>query len=189
MSTALQISIAEYDRLTKKGFFEQLRHRRVELIRGEMRQMSPPGPRHEEVVDALSEWSHEQVDRTSVRVRVQSSIGLPDFDSVPLPDIAWVLRKTYRKARPEGSDLFLVIEVSDSSLNYDRGTKAKLFANAQIADYWVVNLRDECIEVFRDPQDGEYQSREVFDRGHTVRPLRFPKLKLSVTKLFDWYAN
>ena len=83
----------------------------------------------------------------------------------------------------------MVIEVSDSSLNYDRGTKAKLYAAAGIADYWVVNLRDECIEVFRESQDGEYQSHEVFDRGHTVRPLKFPKLKLSVTKLFDWYAT
>ena len=189
MGTALQITILEYDRLTKTGFFEQLRNRRVELVRGEMRQMSPPGPRHEEAVDALSEWSHEQTDRTLVRVRVQSSVGLPEIDSVPLPDLAWVRRRSYRKSRPEGTDLFLVIEVSDSSLNYDRGTKAKLYAEAGIADYWVVNLREECIEVFRDPADGEYQSREVFDRGHTVRPLRFPKLKLSVTKLFDWYAN
>ena len=151
--------------------------------------MSPPGPRHEEAVDALSEWSHEQVDRTSVRVRVQSTVGLPELDSVPLPDVAWVRRRSYLKARPEGADLFLVIEVSDSSLNYDRGTKAKLYAASGIADYWVVNLRDECIEVFRDPQEGEYQSHEVFDRGHTVRPLKFPKLKLSVTKLFDWYAS
>ncbi len=189
MSTALQITIAEYDRLTKKGFFEQLRNRRVELIRGEMRQMSPPGPRHEEAVDALSEWSHEQVDRTSVRVRVQSTVGLPELDSVPLPDVTWVRRRSYLKARPESADLFLVIEVSDSSLNYDRGTKAKLYAAAGIADYWVVNLRDECIEVFRDPQGGEYQSHEVFDRGHTARPLKFPKLKLSVSKLFDWYAT
>ena len=189
MSTALQITIAEYDRLTKRGFFEQLRNRRVELIRGEMRQMSPPGPRHEEVVDALSEWSHEQVDLTAVRIRVQSSVGLPELDSVPLPDVAWVRRRSYRKARPEGADVFLVIEVADSSRNYDRGAKAKLYAEAGIADYWVVNLRDSSIEVFRDPQDGLYQSHEVFDRGHTVRSLRFPKLKLSVTKLFEWSAT
>lgn len=189
MSTTLQISIAEYDRLTKRGFFEQLRNRRVELVRGEMRQMSPPGPRHEEAVDALSEWSHEQADRTKVRIRVQSSVGLPELDSVPLPDVAWVGRRSYLKSRPEGDDVFLMIEVADSSLNYDRGAKAKLYAEASIADYWVVNLRESCIEVFRDPEDGEYQTHEIFERGNTVRPLKFPKLKLSVTKLFDWYAN
>lgn len=189
MSTALQITIDEYDQWVKKGMFEQLRNRRIELVRGELRQMSPPGPRHEEVVDALSEWSHDQADLTSVRVRIQSSVGLPELDSVPLPDMAWVRRRSYRKARPQANDVFLIIEVADSSLNYDRGTKARLYAEADIADYWVANLRDSSIEVFRDPVDGEYQSHEIYERGHTVRPLKFPKIKLAVSKLFDWYAT
>ena len=188
MSTALQISIAEYDRLIKKGFFDQLRHRRIELIRGELRQMSPPGPVHEEAIDVLARWSMSNTNHSDVRVRIQNSIGLLELDSAPQPDVAWVREQSYHKGRPTSDDVFLVIEVSDSSLNYDRGTKTKLYAQAGIADYWVVNLRDSCIEVFRDPQAGEYQSHEVFERGHTVRPLRFPKLKLSVTKLFDWYS-
>lgn len=189
MSTALHLSIEEYDRLIKRGFFKPLRDRRIELIRGELREMSPPGPAHEEAVDSLSEWSLDVVDRRLVRVRVQNTIGLPELDTVPLPDVTWVRRQSFRNTRPTADDIFLIIEVADSSLNYDRGRKAKLYAEAGIADYWVVNLRDECIEVFRGPQDGTYQSHEVFDRGHTVRPLRFSKLKLSVTKLFDWYAN
>lgn len=189
MNTALQITIAEYDRLIKKGFFNQLRDRHIELIRGELRQMSPPGPVHEEAIDVLNRWSTSNTDPAVIRVRVQNSIGLPELDSAPQPDVAWVREQSYRKGRPTSEDVILVIEVSDSSLNYDRGTKAKLYAQAGIADYWVINLRDSCIEVFRDPQDGEFQSHEVFERGHTVRPLRFPKLKLSVTKLFDWYAN
>ena len=189
MSTTLHISIEEYDRLIKKGFFKHLRDRRIELIRGEMREMSPPGPVHEEAVDVLNRWSISNTDPAVVRVRVQNSIGLPELDSAPQPDVAWVREQSYRTGRPTSDDVFLVVEVSDSSLNYDRGTKAKLYALSGIADYWVVNLRDSCIEVFRDPQDGEYQSHEVFDRGHTVRPLKYPKLKLSVTKLFDWYAT
>ncbi len=188
MSIAFQITVAEFDRLVKKGFFEQFRDRRIELIRGELRQMSPPGPSHEEAVDKLTEWSFETTDRRQVRVRVQSTIGLPELDSVPLPDLAWVRQRSYRLNRPEASDIFLVIEVSDSSLNYDRGKKAKLYAEAGLADYWVVNLREDCVEVFRDPQDGEYQSHEVIERGGTVRPLAFPKIKLSVTRLLDWYA-
>ena len=189
MSTALKITIAEYDRFIKKGFFKYFRDRRIELIRGEIRQMSPPGPVHEEAIDVLNRWSMSSVDPAEVRVRIQNSIGLPELESAPQPDVAWVREQSYREGRPTSEDVFLVIEVSDSSLNYDRAKKAKLYAESGIADYWVVNLRDSCIEVFRDPADGEYQSREVFDRGHTVRPLRFPKLKLSVTKLFDWYAN
>ncbi len=189
MSTALHITLAEYDRLIKKGFFEQLRDRRIELIRGEMRQMSPPGPTHEEAVDKLTRWSTANTDESVIRVRVQNSIGLPELESAPQPDVAWVREQSYRLGRPQSDDVFLVIEVADSSLNYDRSKKAKLYAEAGIADYWVVNLRDSCIEVFREPQDGEFQSHAVFERGHTVRPLRFPKIKLSVTKLFDWYAT
>lgn len=189
MNTALQITIAEYDRLIKKGFFDQFRDRRIELIRGELRQMSPPGPVHEEAIDVLTRWSTSNTDPAVIRVRVQNSIGLPELESAPQPDISWVREQSYRKGRPKGEDVFLLIEVSDSSLNYDRGTKAKLYATAGIKDYWVVNLRDSCNEVFRDPEEGEYQSHEVYERGHTVRPLRFPKIKLAVSKLFDWYAT
>ena len=188
MSTALQLSLAEYDRLVKKGVFENLRHRRVELIRGELRQMSPPGPSHEEAVDLLTRWSFEVTDQTKVRIRVQSTVGLPKLESVPLPDLVWARERSYHKKRPQAEDVFLVIEVSDSSLNYDRGKKARLYAESGVADYWVVNLRDNCLEVFRDPQEGEYQSHEVIDRGGTVRPLSFPKVKLSVSRVFDWYA-
>lgn len=189
MSTALHLSIEEYDRLIKKGFFKSLQDRRIELIRGELREMSPPGPAHEEAIDMLNRWSMSNTNPKDVRVRIQNSVGLPELDSAPQPDVAWVREQSYREGRPTSDDVLLVIEVSDSSLSYDRGRKAKLYAEAGIADYWVVNLRGECVEVFRDPQDGIYQSHEVFDRGHTVRPLRFPKLKLPVTKLFDWYAN
>lgn len=189
MSTALQLSYGEYDRLVKRGFFEKLRDRRVELIRGEMRQMCPPGPSHEEAVDKLNRWSIQITDQKRVRVRIQNTIGLPELDSVPLPDVVWVRERSYQKQRPQAEDIFLVIEVSDSSLNYDRTKKARLFAEAEIADYWVVNLRDNCLEVFREPVDGEYQSHEIIDRDGTVRPLAFPKIKLSLSLLFDWYAS
>lgn len=68
MSTALKLSIAEYDRWVKRGIFEQLRDRRIELIRGELRQMSPPGPSHEEAVDKLTRWSIANTDEAVVRV-------------------------------------------------------------------------------------------------------------------------
>lgn len=119
---------------------------------------------------------------------MQNSVGLPKLDSAPLPDISWVREQSYRKGRPKNEDIFLLIEVSDGSLNDDRGTKAKLYAEAGIMDDWVINLRDSCMEVFRDPLDGEYQSHEIYERGHTVRPIKFPKIKLAVSKLFDWYV-
>ena len=189
MNTALQITLAEFDRMIRRGVFVRPRNRRIELIRGALRQMSPPGPTHEAAVDKLTRWSIEHTDGDEVCVRVQNSIGLPELNSAPQPDIAWVRTGAYEKKRPESEDVLLVIEVSNSSLNYDKGKKARLYAEAGVADYWVVNLRDACLEVFRDPQDGEYGSQVIIDRYGRVSPLAFPKLKLALTQLFDWYET
>ena len=123
--------------------------------------------------------------RDKVRIRIQNSIGLPKFASVPEPDVAWVRRQSYRRSRPMAKDVFLVIEVADSSLDYDRGEKAELFAAAGIKDYWVVNLIDRCVEVFRDPQRGRYRSLQTFEIGDELQPLAFPKITLSVASLFS----
>src|SRR5438093_8765665 len=189
MNTTLQITLAEFDRMIRRGVFDRPRHRRIELIRGELRQMSPPGPSHEAAVDKLTRWSCENTDADVVCVRVQNSIGLPELASAPLPDIAWVCAGAYEKQRPQADDVLLLIEVSDSSLSDDKGTKKKLYAEVGIADYWVVNLRDFCVEVFREPADGEYASHKIIERDGTVRPLAFPKVKLHLTRLFDWYET
>src|SRR5438309_4413683 len=108
--------------------------------------MSPMGPLHEQAVDILTEWSITNVPRGIVWVRIQNSIGIPGLDSVPEPDICWVRRRDYSAGRPLAGDILLIIEVSDSSLAYDRGEKANLYAAALIADYWVVNIADRCVE-------------------------------------------
>ncbi len=102
---------------------------------------------------------------------------------MPEPDIAWVENRSYLKARPKATDVFLLIEVADSSLDYDRGEKADLYAKARIADYWVINLIDLCVEVFRDPQRGHYRSLQTFELGDKIRPLAFPKIPLAVSDL------
>ena len=84
------------------GAFDPRRERRIELIYGELREMSPPGPTHEDLVDWLARWSMENTKKEEVRVRVQNSIGLPELDSAPQPDIAWVKPKNYRDALPAG---------------------------------------------------------------------------------------
>jgi Uma2 family endonuclease len=92
--------------------------------------------------------------------------------------------------RPAGSapggadDVFLVIEVADSSLDGDRGEKAHLYAEAEIPDYWIVNLVDRCVEVRRDPQGGGYQSLAIHRPGDEIEPLLFPVYPLRVSLLF-----
>src|SRR5579862_5456512 len=93
---------------------------RLELIEGEILTMSPIGPSHEDLVDVLNEWSITNLPRKSVRVRIQNSVGIPALDSAPQPDVAWVKRGDYSGGRPQPGAVLCIIEVADSSLDYER---------------------------------------------------------------------
>lgn len=182
MSTTARFSLAEYDRIVETGALDQ---RRLELIRGEIREMTPIGPMHEEVVDLLNDWSHESINRDQARVRVQQSVGLPALDSAPEPDIAWVSPRKYAQGRPQPADVLLIIEVSESSLAYDRGDKAAMYAEAGIADYWIINLRDGVVEVHRDPQADGYRDVAIYHGRDEVHPLAFPDVVLRPETLWE----
>jgi Uma2 family endonuclease len=184
MSTAFRFTLAEYDRMIAQAVFDPDREVRTELIHGEIREMTPPGPTHEEVIDLLNRWSCDNTSPEQVRVRIQNSIGIPALDSAPQPDVAWVKAKSYRTGRPQPTDVLLLIEVSDSSLAYDRGEKAELYAEAGIADYWIVNLRDWCIEIYRDPHRNDYRQKQTYTLHDAVSPLVRPELALPVAQLF-----
>jgi Uma2 family endonuclease len=186
MSISARISLDEYDRIIQTGVFGGPNRRRIELIHGELREISPIGPEHEETVDILNEWSMSNTLRAKVRVRVQNSIGLPELESAPEPDIAWVARRSYARRRPHANDVLLVIEVSDSSLSYDLGEKAELYAVAGVSDYWVVDLVNERVEVLRSPDQGKYRERVAYHDGDVIHPLAFPQLDFPVNILFDW---
>ncbi len=184
MSTTAHLSLAEYDRIVATGVFDHPKRRRVELIKGEIRDMDPIGPMHETAVDVLNEWSVLRVAGKDILVRVQNSIGLPALDSAPEPDVAWVRRRRYSRRRPTAADVLLVIEVSDTSLDYDTGEKAELYAAEGIQDYWVVNLPEQCVEVRRDPAGGRYQTLSRHSGDDEVRPLAVPEVALSPSLLW-----
>ena len=185
MSAATRIALAEYDRMIAEGHFAQGTKRdRIELIDGELRPMSPIGPIHERLVDILNDWSLTALPRGAVWVRIQNSVGIPELDSAPEPDVCWVRRKDYSKGRAQPPDILLVIEVADSSLSYDRGEKANLLASAGIPDYWIVNVPDECVEVLRQPQGKQYAQRQVFRSPDEIHALAFPQVALPVDLLF-----
>jgi Uma2 family endonuclease len=184
MSTIARLSIEQYDRMIEAGVFDEPNQRNIELIKGELREMNPIGSNHEEALDYLIVWSVKNLPEDKVRVRIQESIGLPGLESVPQPDVAWVIQKSYRRGRPTADNVLLIIEVSDSSLKYDRGEKAELYAAAGVADYWVVNVVDEVVEVMREPVGGKFSSVEVYGAGASVTPLRYPEITLLVDMLF-----
>ncbi len=175
----------EYDRMIQSGVFDQTTRRRLEFIKGEIREMTPIGSLHEVVVDRLTEWSLRNLPEGQVWVRVQNSIGLPELQSAPELDLAWVARRDYSESRPSGADVLLIVEVAHSSLGYDRGEKAELYAAAGINDYWVVNLRDGRLEVHRDPAGGKYRTVRPFTGNEEVRPLAMPEMLLRTEDLLQ----
>lgn len=182
MSTALRITLADYDRMIEQGAF--VGTPRAELIHGEIVEMSPIGTGHSETVGELNDWSHEVVPGSDVKIRVQQPIFILAADSAPEPDLAWVTRKRYRSAQPEASDVLLLVEASETSLQYDRTTKGLLYAAAGIEDYWIVNIHARRIEVYRRPTPEGYVEVVSYGESEFVSPLRFPAIRLNVSRLF-----
>ena len=185
MSSVAHFSLAQYELMVQSGAFDGPYHQRVEFIRGEIREMSPISPQHAWAVDRLTAWSFENTDRDEVIIRVQGAVRIPEPESVPEPDVLWLSNRDYSKQHPEPPDILLLIEVADSSLRYDTAEKAQLYAEAGIADYWVVNLVDHCVEVFRDPQSTGYRTRQTRRGEEAIRPLAFPDAAVKPSSLFE----
>jgi len=180
----LKLTLGEYDQMVDQGAFNCLRDRRIELIRGEIREMMAPNPPHSLVVTNLDAWSHKSVPEDEVIIRCQNPVGIPELDSSPEPDIVWVRRRDYFKRHPRNSDVLLLIEVSDTTYAYDTGEKLALYAECGIKDYWVVNIRQYCVEVFRKPRRGLYTEQTTIDYESAVSPLAYPKIVLAVERAF-----
>jgi len=185
MSAITHLTLAEYDRMIAAGEFDPRERNRVELIHGELREMTPIGSEHEVIVDYLNEWSFRSLPKSKAWVRVQNSIGIPILDSAPEPDLTWVARRDYRRGRPTGEDVLLVIEVSESTLRFDLGAKAELYATAGISDYWVVDIAAHSIVVHRDPAGGRYRDVRTYRESDELRPLHVPTVNLCPASLWQ----
>ena len=156
---------------------------RVELINGELATMSPIGSEHSGVVDQLAEILIEQQARRAI-VKVQGPLQLDDH-SEPQPDLILLAPRHdfYKRSLPRPADVLLVIEVADSSLAYDRAVKMSLYANAGIAEAWIVNLIDRWIEVYRDPSAAGYTTMLKVLAGKSIAPQAFADVTVGVDEL------
>jgi Uma2 family endonuclease len=169
-------NIAEYYRMMEAGILSESDH--VELIDGEVVEMSPIGSRHAACVDRLNKFLNKLDD---VIVRVQNPIRLDDF-SEPQPDITLLRMRPdyYAQGHPTSSDVLLVIEVADSSTEFDRIVKLPLYAEALMPEFWLVNLPDERVEVFSHPSSGAFQKSQEFKRGENLMAQTISDLSLAV---------
>lgn len=169
-----------------KGAFDAIKDKRIELIRGELREMSPAGPVHEDYINFLNRWSAKVTTDADCVVSVQNSIDLDD--SRPEPDVAWLKPGRYASQRPRADDVLLLIEVADSSLPGDLSEKADLYAEFGVAEYWVVDVRGQCIHVFAEPQgtsnEAAYSKRLAVSRSETISPRCKEDAVLRLAELF-----
>lgn len=185
MSFNTRLTIEEFDRMVAVGAFEKGMYRDwVELIDGVIRYMGSIGLLNEVVIERLTSWSFKGPAEDAVGIRVKSTVELTESNCVLLPDIAWVRNRRYWKKCPTANDVLLIIEVADSSVCYDQGKKADLYAAAEIPDYWVVNLLEPCVRIRRAPRSGQFQRVETIGIEGTARPLAFPEQALRVSSLF-----
>jgi Uma2 family endonuclease len=170
----------EYERLIAAGILSP--EERVELLEGDIVRMWPQGPAHAVAVTNAEEALRD-VFRSGYTVRVQMPFN-GQGDSVPEPDVAVVRghRRDYVQAHPSAA--VLIVEVSDTTLNYDRRSKGPAYAQAGVSDYWIINLFDRRVEVHRDPTpDRGYLTVLTFHPGERIVPLAAPGASIAVDEL------
>ena len=176
-----QFTVAEYYRMAETGVLRS--DARVELLNGEIIDMSPIGPFHGSVVAHLNEL-FGQLAKGRWLVVTAKQVRLDDH-SEPEPDLMLVKRlPDYYKARhPMPEDVFLLIEVSDKTLGYDRNEKLSAYGHAGIKEVWIVNLVEHTIEVYREPHFTGYGSKTVLKAGDVAKAQAFPDVTINVGDL------
>lgn len=174
------ITADEYERMGEAGIFKDAR---LELIEGEIFQMSPTGSPHAACVTFLSMLLSRQFGDRLI-VITQNPVRLNDF-SEPQPDVALLRWRDdfYREAHPRPDDVLLVVEVADSTVLSDRAVKVPLYARSGIPEVWVVSLPDERVEVYSAPSGAAYGRTVLFGRGEQARSATVEGLAVSVSEL------
>lgn len=177
-----RFTVDEYVHMAQVGILT--RRDRVELLDGEIVVMTPIGRLHAACVAVLMRVLLIGVGPRAV-VWPQGPIRLSER-SLPEPDVALLRPRPipYRDADGEPRDVMLLIEVSDTSLRRDREIKLPLYASAGIPEYWIVDVRDDAIEVHASPSGARYGTVRRFGRGESVSPLAFPDLRIAVDEVF-----
>jgi Uma2 family endonuclease len=174
-------TVAEFHRMAEAGIFSE--DDRVELLDGEIVEMTPIGSRHAACVKRLLRALDRGAGDRAI-LGAQDPIRLGEH-SEPQPDVVLVKPRAdfYAAAHPGPEDVLLLVEVAESSAEVDRAVKLPLYATAGIPEVWLVDLAGERVEVYREPAAGGYQQTLTLARGDIVSPHAFPDLRLGVAEI------
>jgi Uma2 family endonuclease len=177
-----RISVDEYHRMIEAGILDE--DEKVQLVDGMLVAMTPQGQPHAFVIMRLTRLLARALsDDFEVLPQLPLTLGA---DSEPEPDLAVVRAQDAASTRRHPRTALLVVEVAGDSLRFDRRTKLALYASSGIPEYWIVNLEDAVIEVFREPDAaaGSYRATAVARRGETLASAALPGVGVAVALLF-----
>ncbi len=177
-----RITVHDYHRMAEIGVLAP--DARVELIEGEIIDMAPIGKAHQSIVDQLNRMLVRAVGDEAI-VRVQGSIRLSQW-SEPEPDVVLLAPRSdfYRGELASGADTLLVIEVSDTTLRYDRDVKVPLYARHGVPEVWVMDVQNDALLVYGALRDGKYDRQVALERPASVPLPQLPGVTLDLATLF-----
>jgi Uma2 family endonuclease len=186
MATAVAVNrrrftVDDYHRMWDVGILSPTD--RVELIDGEIVTKMPIGPRHGACVDRANRALTTTVGSSAI-VRVQGSVRL-DLFNLPQPDVVLLRPRAdfYASAHPSPADILLIVEVAESSIDFDRSIKRRVYAKAGVREYWLVDLNEDVVHVYSDPSSGGYRGVAGYRREQSITPHLLPALAMSAFDL------
>lgn len=178
----LRFTVDEYHRMIKLGILKN--YEKAEIIEGELIKKMTVGDRHASIVNALNRLFSRNLS-DEILVSVQNPVRLSDYNE-PEPDLVLAdLTKYDGRRHPRPAEILLVIEVSDTTLKYDRETKLSLYAEAAIGEVWIINLQNNIVEIYQNPASGIYQLARIFNPGDQIQSAVLPDLSLAVNSILD----
>lgn len=177
-----KFTVEQYEQMAEIGFLQA--DERVELLGGNIVYMSPIGRRHAAFVSRLNKL-FLGILPNDIIIWPQNPVILDNY-SEPEPDLVILKAKTdfYESAKPTAEDVFLLVEISDSTLVKDRNIKIPLYAKANIQEVWLVNLNEDTVEVYRNSAGDKYNNFNIYKLGDNLSILAFPDVQIKVDQIF-----
>lgn len=178
-----KFTVEQYYKMAEIGILNE--HDRVELIRGEIIEMSPIGSKHAAIVNILNDLFTDKL-KTKAIVSIQNTVKL-DENSAPQPDVVLLRPRNdfYVAKIPQPEDILLLVEVADRTTKYDREIKIPLYAENNIFEVWLIDVNNKTLEIYRSPDLNRYEQIEQITSNKLFSTLSFPNVTINFDEIFS----